>query len=131
MLFSTFTLLALLGASQAKPAPKILDFDDVLYLREDGNHVVMKKWDVQLEEDKREVQRRKANIGRAPAAPANVDKRCEESTEVQVITDTNFNDWDVAMSPVIGNTGSTIATVAIAKGYSVADGTTVSGQQSY
>lgn len=129
MLFSTFTILAILGASQAKPAPKVLEFDDVLLLREDGDHVVMKKWDYQIEEDKREVQRRRearANVGRAPAMSAKLDKKCEESTEVQVLTDENFNDWDVAMSPVIGNTGSSVATVAVAKGYSIADAVSVS-----
>ncbi|KAJ4421541.1 hypothetical protein N0V82_003679 [Gnomoniopsis sp. IMI 355080] len=129
MLFSTFTILALLGASQAKPAPKVLEFDDVLLLREDGDHVVMKKWEYQIQEDKREVQRRRearANIGRAPAMAAKLDKKCEESTEVQVLTDENFNDWDVAMSPVIGNTGSSVATVAVSKGYSIADAVQVS-----
>lgn len=35
--------------------------------------------------------------------------------------DTNFNDWDVAMSPVVGNIGSTGASVAVSKGYSVAN----------
>lgn len=35
--------------------------------------------------------------------------------------DTHFNDWDVAMSPVIGNIGSTGASVAVTKGYSVAN----------
>lgn len=126
MLFSTLTILAILGASQAKPAPKVLGFDDVLLLRDDGDHVVMKKWDYQIEEDKREVQRRHANFGRAPATSARINKKCEESTEVQVLEDTNFNDWDVAMSPVIGNTGSTAATVAVAKGYSIADTISVS-----
>lgn len=126
MLFSTFTILAILGASQAKPAPMVLDFDDVLLLRDDGDHVVMKKWDYQIEEDKREVQRRHANFGRAPATSARINKKCEQSTEVQVLEDTNFNDWDVAMSPVIGNTGSTLANVAVAKGYSIADTISVS-----
>lgn len=126
MLFSTLTILAILGASQAKPAPQVLGFDDVLLLRDDGDHVVMKKWDYQIEEDKREVQRRHANFGRAPATSARINKKCEQSTEVQVLEDTNFNDWDVAMSPVIGNTGSTAATVAVAKGYSIADTISVS-----
>lgn len=133
MLFSTFAILAILGVSQAKPAPVVLDFDDVLLLGDDGNHVVMKKWDYQLEEDKREVQRRReaAKVARSPEAAneakaAKLDKKCEESTEVQVLEDTYFNDWDVAMSPVIGNTGSVIATVAVAKGYSIADAVAVS-----
>lgn len=127
MLFSAFAVLALFGAAQAKPAPKVLEFDDVLVLREDGNHVVMKKWDYSLEEDKREVQRRKALVGRAPetSPAAKIDARCEESTEVQVLVDEHFNNWDVSMSPVIGNTGSSTASVAVAKGYSIADSISV------
>ncbi|KAJ4394862.1 hypothetical protein N0V93_004082 [Gnomoniopsis smithogilvyi] len=128
MLFSAFAILAILGASQATPAPKVLEFDDVLLLREDGNHVVMKKWDYQIEEDKREVQRRRLGNKAARTSEgevAKISKKCEESTEIQVLEDTYFNDWDVAMSPVIGNTGSTIATVAVAKGYSIADAVSV------
>lgn len=44
--------------------------------------------------------------------------------------DTNFNDWDVPMSPVVGNIGSTGASVAVTKGYSVANSAYVSDPQS-
>lgn len=45
--------------------------------------------------------------------------------------DTNFNDWDVPMSPVIGNIGSTGASVAVTKGYSVANSAYVSDPEPF
>lgn len=134
MSFKTMSLLALLGLSQASPlTPRVLEHDDVLVLR-DGKALVMKSWDYTLEEDKREVQQRKAGVSVRAEKTANKAGRseeleargCEESTEVQVLTDTHFNNWDVAMSPVIGNTGSSTASVAVSAGYSLADSVSVS-----
>lgn len=131
MSFKAFAVLALVGLGQASPLnSQILQHDDVLVLR-DGKAVVMKSWDYTLEEDKREVQRRKTDgAGAAAAARAAASGRvsgrgCEESTEVQVTTDTYFNNWDVAMSPVIGNTGSSAASVSVSSGYSVSDSISV------
>lgn len=133
MSFKTMSLLALVGLSQASPiTSQTLEHDDVLVLR-DGKALVMKSWDYTLEEDKREVQRRKmgASVRDGPATKADralealKARGCDESTEVQVLTDTHFNDWDVAMSPVIGNTGSSVATIAVAEGYSIADSVSV------
>lgn len=127
MSFRSLALFALLGLSYAKPAPTVLQHDDVLVLRSDGQPLVMKSWDYKIEEDKREVQRRKANkLPRVAAPSPKTDKRCEQSTEVQVLTDSYFNDWDVAMSPVISNTGSASALVAVSKGYSLTNTVTVS-----
>lgn len=126
MSFKTFALFALVGLGQAKPLnSQVLQHDDVLVLR-DGKAVVMKSWDYTLEEDKREVQRRKTGASVRAASEHLGARDCEESTEVQVITDTYFNNWDVAMSPVIGNTGSSSASVAVSEGYSVADSISVS-----
>lgn len=131
MSFRSLALFALLGLSLAKPAPTILQHDDVLVLRSDGQPIVMKEWDYKIEEDKREVQRRKAEklprAARAVSAVApQANKRCEQSTEVQVLTDSYFNDWDVAMSPVISNTGSASAVVAVSQGYSLTNSISVS-----
>lgn len=125
MFLGTVALFALLGLSQAKPTHQVLGHDDVLLLR-DGKALVMKSWDYQLEEDKREVQRRKA--GHLPTKKASDLKArgCEESSEVQVITDTYFNNWDVAMSPVIANTGGPTVTLAVSKGYSISNSVEVS-----
>lgn len=125
MRFSTFVTFALLGVSNAMPANTILGFDDLLFLREDGNHQVMKKWEYQIQEDIREVQRRKA-LGNAPRNPtpspeADLRDRCLESLEVQITSDTKYEGDDIPMSPVVGNQGSSTAIVAVSKGYSVAN----------
>lgn len=55
-----------------------------------------------------------------PATKLRPRKRCDESTEYQVLSATNFTDWDVAMSPVLSaQAGSVVLTVT--EGYSVAD----------
>lgn len=129
MLFKSLAIFALLGAGQAKPTPITLQHDDVLAFRDDGTPVVMKEWDYQIEQDKREVQRRKSGkvVSRAPAPSKRTKRACEQSTEVQVLNQTDFINWDVAMSPVIGNTGSSSAMVSVAQGYSVANSISVSG----
>lgn len=133
MLFKSLTLLGLLGASQAKPTamPITLEHDDVLAFRDDGSPVVMKEWDYRIEQDKEDVQRKKRSVSyRAAAAAAapvrNSGRGCEQSTEVQVLQETDFVNWDVAMSPVIGNTGSSAAMVSVAQGYSLANSLSVS-----
>lgn len=128
MYFKTVALFGLLGAAIAKPAPKALSHDDVIVMRGDGHPVVMKEWEYSIEEAKNEVKRRKA-MGVPPKSvdveSADLERRCEESTEVQVLTDEFFNNWDVAMSPVLGNTGSIAATIAVTKGYTVSNAVSV------
>lgn len=118
-------IFALLGVSQANPAPVILQTDDVLVVRDDGSPAVMKYWEYDIQEAKAEVARRKTGIPRfrAPAGKKLTD-RCEESTEVQVLSDTHFTNWDVTMSPVIENTGAG-ASVSVTQGYSIQNSITV------
>lgn len=129
MSFKAIALFALLGLSQAKPAPLTLRHDDVLLLR-DGEAVIMKSWDYKIEEDKREVQRRKMAREAPPTAVASSSfdskRGCEQSLEVQVLEDIYFNNWDVVMSPVVGNTGSAGASVTVTTGYSLSNSLTVS-----
>ncbi|KAI5925591.1 hypothetical protein F4810DRAFT_659200 [Camillea tinctor] len=74
------------------------------------------------------------NLGPAPAAreltssPAPSGKKargCDESSEVQVLSDTSFLNWDVGISPVVSAQGGT-ATVSIANGYMLANSVSVS-----
>lgn len=122
-------IFAMLGAAQAKPTPLTLEHDDVLTFDENGLPIVQKQWEYQIEQAKADVRRRKAGdsvVARAPAEARDEKRGCEESTEVQILEETDFTNWDVAMSPVLGNTGSTIATVSVASGYSIANAIAVS-----
>lgn len=139
MSFKSFAIFALLGLGYAKPTPaknQVLSHDDVLILRDNGEAVVMKSWDYSLEEDKREVQRRKAGLPPRDIAAEVVSDlasraSCEESTEVQVLNQTDFTGWDVPISPVVGNTGSDTASIAVAKGYSIASSLMVCSHSSW
>lgn len=132
MLFSTFITFGLMAVSHAIPSNAILGFDDLLFIREDGNHQVMKKWEYKIQADKKEVQRRKtlSKTPRDPVPSPSIKRRCDESEEVQIISDSELQGDDVIMSPIVANTGSSMAIVAVAEGYSVANaieiGTSVS-----
>lgn len=137
MLFkNSAAVLALVGLAAAVPAkkePQILFHDDVILPRADGGFDVMKDWEwtdierrMEKEQRERAVEEKRrslagenipdgANVG---LYESNIQRRCDESTEVQVLTDSQFTNWDVAMSPVIGANGGQ-ATVAVTKGYSV------------
>jgi hypothetical protein len=128
MYITPVVVLSLLGAAQALATPKILSFDDVIVPNEDGtSYSVMKDYEYGIQESKREMinKRAKHNPPSVPSA-GGVEKRCYESSEVQVMTDSNFNNWDVAMSPVIANTGSNMAIVSVSKGYEVGNTVSVS-----
>lgn len=127
MYIKPFALLSLLGAAQALAPPKILSPDDVIVPNDDGSYSVMKDYEYGIEKSKREMLNKRAKHS-PPTSRADVgalERRCDDTTEVQVLTDTNFNNWDVAMSPVISNTGSANAIIAVTKGYSISNGITV------
>lgn len=127
MYIKPIALLSLLGAAHALAPPKILAPDDVIVPNDDGSYSVMKDFEYGIQKAKREIVTKRAKHS-PPTSPREVgalERRCDETTEVQVLSDTNFNNWDVAMSPVISNTGSSIATIAVTKGYSIGNSISV------
>lgn len=147
------TIIALAGclasAIPAGPpkqvAPRLLAHDDVVLPRADGGFDVMKDWEWETIERRLEREARTARAKRSADLSTNAPRTdedvpnflagellgardCEESKELQVLEDSEFTDWDVAMSPVLGATGGT-ATVMVTKGYSVANAVTVSVQE--
>lgn len=130
-----FALSGLATATPPKQEPRILQYDDVILPRADGGYDIMKRWEwsdierrMEREARDRAMEHKRAAVaGDTIPAWANLGlgrRDCEQSSEVQVLSDTNFTDWDVAMSPVIGAQGGQ-ATVAVTKGYSVANSVTV------
>ncbi|GKT55919.1 hypothetical protein ColTof4_11668 [Colletotrichum tofieldiae] len=122
MRFSVLAAAGLIGAAAAAPAPApvALNFDDVIVVGEDGTHQVMKSAEY-------DALQARAALAPAPAIKSleSVSRRgCEESTEVQVITDDQFLNWDVAISPVLSSIGGS-ATVSVANGYSIANSVSV------
>ncbi|WYZ33997.1 hypothetical protein EsH8_I_000273 [Colletotrichum jinshuiense] len=120
MRFSVLAATGLIGAAAAAPAPVALNFDDVIVVGENGAHQIMKSAEY-------DALQARAALTTAPAIKdiEGVSRRgCAESTEVQVTSDSEFLNWDVAISPVLSSLGGS-ATVSVANGYSIANSVTV------
>ncbi|KKY39432.1 hypothetical protein UCDDA912_g00644 [Diaporthe ampelina] len=143
MLFTSsaavFALVGIAAAAPAKEEPRLLFHDDVVLPRADGGFDVMKDWewtdverrmekearDRAVEYKRRSLAGENIPVGASVAEyESSVERRCDESSEVQVLTDSQFTNWDVAMSPVIGATGGQ-ATIAVTKGYYVTNSISV------
>lgn len=132
-------LLAVAGIVSASPAtnrPRTLNFDDVVLLRSDGSSAIVKERDYQDLVSRGEIQlapeERSVAEPRVPAEARETSFRrrgCEESTEIQVASDTTFVNWDVALSPVVSASGGGV-TVSVESGYQISNtlsvGTSVS-----
>ncbi|TEA13181.1 hypothetical protein C8034_v005021 [Colletotrichum sidae] len=116
--------LGLLGAAAAapKPMPVALSYDDVIVVGENGSHQVMKAYEYDALQARAERQVAPAVTTRPDELAA---RGCAEQTEVQVTSDEEFLNWDVAISPVLSSVGGS-ATVSVANGYSLANTVTVS-----
>ncbi|KAH8660552.1 hypothetical protein BX600DRAFT_438765 [Xylariales sp. PMI_506] len=132
-------LAAVARAVSAAPAdsqPRALDFDDIVVLYSDGSSDVVKEYEyaglaargiVPSLEAPRDVDPPKTNTGRdedRSAAARGPQRRCEESTEIQITSDTKFLNWDVPMSPVVSGAGGS-ASVSVSSGYSISNSLTV------
>lgn len=139
VLLALASVASVASAAPQKPQPRILQHDDVILPRADGGFDIMKDWEWSHVERRllrdarlRAEENKRAALAGELAGPAGTRAGgglaprddCEQSSEVQVLTNETFTDWDVAMSPVIGATGGQ-ANIAVAKGYSVTNSITV------
>lgn len=135
---------AVYSASASPLTPRKLQFDDVILVGSDNRMSIMKEAEYNQLQARHELNERFTNTKReleygqvedliyqfrqtSPRAtkpqpeysPSDVHQRkCLESTETQVINDTNLLDWDTQMSPVVGAQGSK-ASVSVTKGYTL------------
>ncbi|KAI1341212.1 hypothetical protein F5Y15DRAFT_414331 [Xylariaceae sp. FL0016] len=133
MLFHSYAhLLTFVGAVLATPTPQQLGFDDVVLLNADGSSSVMKDYEYSglvARSHLRPAPRTDLSVARAETSGAKkLHRRCDDSNEVQVTSDTTFLNWDVPMSPVVSAQGGT-ASVSIASGYSLANSVSVSASE--
>lgn len=128
MQFGTLAQMAvLMGVATAAPKPvDTLAWDDVILVGDGGAHQLIK--DSEYEEIKAR------GLLEPAAGPAtlnarsnedNLNKRCDESEEVQVTSDTSFLNWDVPMSAVVSSSGSSGVTVGVTSGYSLSNSVSV------
>ncbi|KAH8898379.1 hypothetical protein GQ53DRAFT_742448 [Thozetella sp. PMI_491] len=126
------SLLALAAQISATPlgaggiATRNLAFDDVIVLGEDGSSTIMK--DYQYNQLKVRTEMGAQRAARAPVTAPSSSRRlargCEESSEVQVLTDEKFLNWDVPLSSVVGAQGGA-SQVSITEGHSISNSLSV------
>ncbi|EPE03011.1 hypothetical protein F503_08625 [Ophiostoma piceae UAMH 11346] len=124
MLICLTTLLALVGFVTATPAPTILSHDDVILLDGNGQPQIMKasEFDALQARDMAAPHESSAMLSAAHSRRSGkLARGCEESTEVQVLSNTTLLTPDVAISPVISGENLTIASVSVTSGYSIAN----------
>ncbi|KAH7139767.1 hypothetical protein B0J13DRAFT_505054 [Dactylonectria estremocensis] len=117
---ATFGLISI---SSAATIPRTLSSDDIIVLGKDGTSQIMKAAEFHALETRRA----------APEAPRiwNVSDQvlhrrgCEKSTEVQILSDEEFLNWDIAISPVLSSVGGK-GTVTVSSGYEVSNSVSVS-----
>lgn len=129
MLFITaIAVLGLVSSSTAAPAPTVLSADDVIVLKTDGSSEIMKAADFEALESKSSAP---TAFGLQDATDAKLVRRaCEDSsTEIQVISDEEFLNWDVAISPVVSSVGGS-GSVSVSSGYSISNSVSVTASAS-
>lgn len=120
-------LMALMGVASAAPKPIDtsiqMHYDDVILLGRDGDHKIIKESEYQVLADRGQLEPAAAPVsikGRASTP----ERRCEESEEVQITSDTSFLNWDVPMSPVVSSSGGGVS-VGVSSGYSLSNSVSV------
>ncbi|CAI0654096.1 unnamed protein product [Colletotrichum noveboracense] len=123
-IFSLLSAAAAAAVAVSQPAPYPLRFDDVVAVNEDGSHRILKtaEYDALLAR----VAPKTVQATVPSTEGGGLARRdCGRSTEVQVESDEEFLNWDVAISPILSSHGGT-ATVSVAKGYSVGNSVSLS-----
>lgn len=113
-LFATF----LLTCVTALPSSRVFAPDDVIVIHNDGSTGVMKAADYDKLEAGTPVAGPVAILNDTDVSPLN--RRCEQSTEFQVLSDEIVLGWDIPLSPVAGSIGGD-ATIAVTAGHSISN----------
>ncbi|KAI1090062.1 hypothetical protein F5B19DRAFT_464913 [Rostrohypoxylon terebratum] len=124
------SFLAVVSAASAAPRPQQLNFDDVVILAEDGSYSIVKEAEYANIMARNNLQPASAVdlATRSPTPLSKNQRRCGNSDEVQVTSDTKFLNWDVAMSPVVSAQGGG-ASVTLSSGYSLSNSVSVSATE--
>ncbi|OLN95477.1 hypothetical protein CCHL11_05165 [Colletotrichum chlorophyti] len=123
-----FTLLGLAAAAVAAPSQRrTLAIDDVVVFNRDGTSQIMKaaEFDALEKAAPAPVSIESFN---ATSEPGLVRRGCPKSTEIQVLSDETFLNWDVAISPVLSSQGDTAATIGVSKGYEIGNSVAIGSE---
>ncbi|KAK2040726.1 hypothetical protein LZ31DRAFT_603638 [Colletotrichum somersetense] len=105
--------------------PRILAADDVIILNHDGTSQIMKSADYEALETA--AARAPAPLINITSTPGIVRRHCNQSNEVQVLSDESFLDSDVAISPLVSSAGGD-AIVSIEDGFQLSEHLKFHGQ---
>ncbi|KAF5027077.1 hypothetical protein F66182_789 [Fusarium sp. NRRL 66182] len=112
-------LLSLASVSQAAATNKILASDDVIVFKTDGTTEVMKASEL------KSLQTAPA-VNTTDVGKRSLDRRaCQKSSEVQVLSDSEFLNWDIALSPIVSSLDGSVGTVSVTSGHSIANSVSV------
>ncbi|KXH30420.1 hypothetical protein CNYM01_00588 [Colletotrichum nymphaeae SA-01] len=117
-LFAVFGLAATVIA--APPRPRTLAADDVILLGHDGTSKIMKATDYNAIETATPIpaQITSYNVTRTPHLTR---RGCQQSTEVQVTSDEEFLNWDIAISPVASSLEGSSAGISVSNGVEISN----------
>ncbi|RYP02148.1 hypothetical protein DL764_005943 [Monosporascus ibericus] len=117
------------SSGSSLPAGTILKPDDVIIVGADNSVHVMKDYEYdQLDSDTKSAQSHATMPESDVVAARDVQRQsrrgCQESTEIQVLTDETFLNWDTPVSPVVSAAGGK-SSVSLSKGYSITNSLSV------
>lgn len=117
-LFAVFGLAATVIA--APPRPRTLAADDVILLGHDGTSKIMKatKYNAIASATPIPAQITSYNV---TSTPHLTRRGCQQSTEVQVMSDEEFLNWDIAISPVASSLEGSSAGISVSNGVEISN----------
>ncbi|RYP58760.1 hypothetical protein DL769_008818 [Monosporascus sp. CRB-8-3] len=127
-------LAVLAASSHATPMPQALDSsaatvlkpDDVVIISADKSVRIMKDYEYDELTSATESATSHATMPESDVVAARdvlrqrLPRDCQESDEIQVLSDETFLNWDVPVSPVVSAAGGT-STVSLTQGYSISN----------
>ncbi|KAJ3946285.1 uncharacterized protein N0V96_004645 [Colletotrichum fioriniae] len=116
-----FAVLGLAATVLATPLrPRMLASDDIILLGHDGTSKIMKATDYDALETATPIPAQITSYN--VASTTGLTRRgCQQSTEVQVTSDEEFLNWDVAISPVASSLEGSSAGISVSNGVEISN----------
>lgn len=116
-------ILGLVSVSNAAVIKRTLAADDVVVLGIDGTTRVLKDSEFAALEARATLPGPLDSVNLTTTSNT-IERRCHKTKEVQVLSDEEFLNWDVALSPVISSVGGT-GSVTVSSGSSISNSISV------
>ncbi|KAK1635383.1 hypothetical protein BDP81DRAFT_322923 [Colletotrichum phormii] len=117
-LFAVFGLATTVFAAPSRP--RMLAADDVVLFGHDGTSRIMKATDYDALETVSPAPAQTLSYS-ATRTPGITRRGCQQSTEVQVTSDEQFLNWDVAISPIASSLQGSSAGISVSNGVEISN----------